>query len=154
MLNAKMMKSNSRKVLNDFCESKSLHGYSYWYSADSLILKVAWTFVILAATCLGVVFLGNQTREYLDGTILTTIETSSAPLDVSIFIPYLRHYNPRIVYSLPHFSLRFILKGSLYYREFMHVLKNKNSSFFKPRNHRLYTRAVTDQMWVIVACLR
>ena len=85
-----MMKSNSRKVLNDFCESTSLHGYSYWYSADSLILKVAWTFVILAATCLGVVFLGNQTREYLDGRILTTIETSSARLDVSISItlPY------------------------------------------------------------------
>ena len=85
MLDAKIMKINSRKVLNDFCESTSLHGYSYWYSADSLILKVAWTFVILAATILGVVFLGNQTREYLDGTILTTIETSSAPLDVSIF---------------------------------------------------------------------
>ena len=85
-MDSKMMKSNSRKVLNDFCESTSLHGYSYWYSADSLILKVAWTVVILAATCLGVVFLGNQTREYLDGTILTTIETSSAPLDVSILI--------------------------------------------------------------------
>ena len=81
-----MIKSNSRKVLNDFCESTSLHGYSYWYSADSLILKVAWTFVIIAATCLGVAFLANQTKEYLDGTILTTIETSSAPLDVSIFI--------------------------------------------------------------------
>ena len=97
MLNAKMMKSNSRKVLNDFCESKSLHGYSYWYSADSLILKVAWTFVILAATCLGVVFLGNQTREYLDGTILTTIETSSAPLDVSIYDFYRSNINLKLL---------------------------------------------------------
>ena len=85
-LDVKIMKSKARKVLNDFCESTSLHGYSYWYSADSLILKVAWTFVIIAATCLGVAFLANQTKEYLDGTILTTIETSSAPLDVSIFI--------------------------------------------------------------------
>ena len=81
----KIMKSKARKVLNDFCESTSLHGYSYWYRADSLILKVTWTFVILAATCLGVAFLANQTKEYLAGTILTTIETSSAPLDVSIF---------------------------------------------------------------------
>ena len=88
-----MMKSNSRKVLNDFCESTSLHGYSYWYSADSLTLKVAWTFVILAATCLGIVFLGNQTREYLDGTILTTIETSSAPLDVSTYNLYWSNLN-------------------------------------------------------------
>ena len=85
-MDVKIMKSKARKVLNDFCESTSLHGYSYWYSADSLISKVAWTFVILAATCLGVAFLANQTKEYLDGTILTTIETSSAPLDVSTFI--------------------------------------------------------------------
>ena len=81
-----MIKTNSRKVLNDFCVSTSLDGYSYWYSADSFVLKVCWTFVILAATCLGVVFLANQTQEYLDGTILTTIESSSAPLDVSIDI--------------------------------------------------------------------
>ena len=79
-----MIKTNSRKVLNDFCESTSLHGYNHWYNADSLILKVAWTFVILAATCLGATFLVNQTKEYFDGTILTTIETSSALLDVSI----------------------------------------------------------------------
>ena len=85
-VDVKMVKSNTRKVLNGFCESTSLHGYSYWYSADSFVLKVCWTFVILAATCLGVVFLANQTKEYLDGTILTTIETSSAPLDVSIDI--------------------------------------------------------------------
>ena len=85
-LDVKMTKSNTRRILNEFCESTSLHGYSYWYSADSFVLKVCWTFVILAATCLGVVFLANQTKEYLDGTILTTIETSSAPLDVSINI--------------------------------------------------------------------
>ena len=64
-----MTKSNTSRILNEFCES-----------------KVCWTFVILAATCLGVVFLANQTQEYLDGTILTTIESSSAPLDVSIDI--------------------------------------------------------------------
>ena len=85
-VDVKMTKSNTRRILNEFCESTSLHGYSYWYSADSFVLKVCWTFVILAATCLGVVFLANQTKEYLDGTILTTIETSSAPLDVSIYI--------------------------------------------------------------------
>ena len=79
-----MTKRNTRKVFNEFCESTSLHGYNYWYNADSVILKVAWAFVILAATCLGIVFLANQTKEYIDGTILTTIETSSAPLNVRL----------------------------------------------------------------------
>ena len=85
-VDVKMTKSNTKRILNEFCESTSLHGYSYWYNADSFVLKVCWTFVILAATCLGVVFLANQTQEYLDGTILTTIESSSAPLDGSMDI--------------------------------------------------------------------
>ena len=79
-----MTKSSLRKVFNEFCESTSLHGYNYWYNTDSVILKVAWAFVILAATCLGIVFLANQTKEYIDARILTTIETSTAPLDVSL----------------------------------------------------------------------
>ena len=99
------MKSNARKVLKDFCESTSLHGYSYWYNADSFILKVAWTFAILAATCLGVLFLGNQTREYLDRTILTTIETSSAPLDVSIYNSYQSNINLILLLSYLFFNI-------------------------------------------------
>ena len=99
-----MTKRSTRKVLNEFCKSTSLHGYTYWYNADSVILKVAWAVVILAATCLGIVFLANQTKEYIDGRILTTIETSTAPLDVRMknylihtmcitkMFPILEHY--------------------------------------------------------------
>ena len=36
----------------------------------------------------------------------------------------------------------------------IYVLKNGNSSFFKPKICGLYTRAVTDQERVIVACIR
>ena len=28
----------------------------------------------------------------------------------TVYIPYARHYNPRFVYFLPHFSVRFIIK--------------------------------------------
>jgi hypothetical protein len=31
-------------------------------------------------------------------------------------LPYARHYNPRFVFILPHFSLRFIFKRGLYCR--------------------------------------
>ena len=34
-----------------------------------------------------------------------------------IHIPYARHYNPRFVFILPHFSLRFIFESGLYCRE-------------------------------------
>ena len=105
-----MAKTSIREVFNEFCESTSLHGYTYWYNADSIILKVAWAFAILAATCIGAMFLANQTKEYLDGEILTTIETSTAPLDVSMYILQLKAYTryPQTVSSLPfHTTLAF-----------------------------------------------
>ena len=77
-----MTRPNTRKVFKEFCESTSLHGYSYLYNADSIFSKIVWAFVILAATGLGIMFLTNQTKEYLDGTVTTTIETFSAPLKV------------------------------------------------------------------------
>ena len=61
-------------------------------------------------------------------------------------IPYARHYKPRLVFIFTHFSLRLRLIIQTIY-----VLKNGNSSFFKPKIRSLYTRAVTDQEWVIVA---
>ena len=72
----------SRRVFKEFCESTSLHGYSYLYSANSIILKIIWAFVIFIATGLGVKFLTDQTKTYLDGAITTSIETYSAPLKV------------------------------------------------------------------------
>ena len=59
------------------------------------------------------------------------------------------HYNPRFVLFLPHFSfsLRFILQT-------IYVLKNENSSFFKPKIRGLYTRAVSNQERVMMTRIR
>ena len=43
-------------------------------------------------------------------------------------IPYARHYNPRFVFILPHFSLRFIFESGLYCREvsiYMNLFSSK-----------------------------
>ena len=78
-------KSQLSKVLKDFCDSTSLHGYGYLYNINGFVfLKIIWVFVILAMTALGISFFVKHTKEYLDSTILTTIETSSASLSVSM----------------------------------------------------------------------
>ena len=77
-------------------------------------------------------------------------ELKSFQVFTSMFVlPYARHYNPRFVYFLPLFfhKLRFILQT-------IYVLKNGNSSIFKPKIRGLYTRAVTDQERVIMARVR
>ena len=48
---------------------------------------------------------------------------------ILILIPYTRHYNPRFVYVLPHFSVRFIIKSGYHYRLFKY--KNKEMVFKK-----------------------
>ena len=77
-------KVQTAKVFKEFCESTSLHGYPYLFIAHSIIVRIIWVIVILGFTCLGVYFLFYNTDDYLSSGIVTTIETSSASLDVSI----------------------------------------------------------------------
>ena len=79
-----LSKSNTRRILKDFCESTSLHGYGYIYNNESIALKLFWLFIILNMTGLGIFFLVTNTTEFLEHKIYTTTETSSAPISVSI----------------------------------------------------------------------
>jgi hypothetical protein len=78
----KMEKAETKNVFKDFCESTSLHGYSYLFIGNSIFLKIIWTIVILLMTCVGAMFLMNNTVDYLNARLVTTIESSSAPLKV------------------------------------------------------------------------
>ena len=76
-------KAQPAKVFKDFCESTSLHGYSYLYIATSTLMKIIWIVWIVIASALGIGFVVSNTNDYLGAKIVTTIESSSAPLDVS-----------------------------------------------------------------------
>ena len=71
------------KVLKDFCESTTLHGYNYFHIADSVLAKTVWTMIILTATGTGLYFLVINTQAYMKATITTSIESSSDNLHVS-----------------------------------------------------------------------
>ena len=70
------------KVLKDFCESTSLHGYSY-LTADSVLSKVVWAIIILIATGVGLYCIAINTRDYMKASIVTNIESTSEKLHVS-----------------------------------------------------------------------
>ena len=74
------------KVIKDFCESTSLHGYSYLYIADTFFMKMVWIFVIIVMTGLGVVFLTINTDAYIKARLVTNIESSTAKLQVKCFL--------------------------------------------------------------------
>ena len=78
--------NETAKVFKEFCESTSLHGYPYLYIANSICSKILWSIVIIAFTCIGVSFVISNTDDYLSSNIITTIDTSSAPLTVSVLL--------------------------------------------------------------------
>ena len=73
------------KVIKDFCQSTSLHGYGYLYRVDSMILKFLWVIVILGMTALGIHLVIQNTLTFLKATIVTTIDSSTTPLNVSTY---------------------------------------------------------------------
>jgi hypothetical protein len=74
------------KIFKDFCESTSLHGYSYFYIAQSRFLKVFWVIVLLTMTSLGIKFLVDNTMDYIEADVVTTIKSFTANLSVSTII--------------------------------------------------------------------
>ena len=72
------------KIFQDFCQSTSLHGYSYLYNDNSKILRIMWIIVIIMSTGLGVCFIVSNTEDYLNSKIVTTIESTTIPVEVSI----------------------------------------------------------------------
>ena len=79
----KVSEQQTPKVLKDFCESTSLHGYNHFYIADLVLAKIIWGVIILIATGTGLNFLVTNTKAYMQATIVTNIESSSDNLQVS-----------------------------------------------------------------------
>ena len=79
----KLSKQQTPKLIKDFCNATTLHGYSYFYIADSVLAKTVLTMVILLATGTGLNFLVINTKAYMQATIITSIESLSDNLHVS-----------------------------------------------------------------------
>ena len=72
------------RIVKDYCESTSLHGYSYLYINNSILGKIFWATVILITTGLAVTCLVINTRAFMKATIATDIESNYENLRVSI----------------------------------------------------------------------
>ena len=78
-------------LIKDFCESTSLHGVSFLYTANTLFTKLVWILAIIAMTVVGAVFLMKNTVAYNKSKLVTTIESSTANLSVSMKYKYLKY---------------------------------------------------------------
>ena len=80
-----LKESSTKKVVVEFCESTSLHGYGYLQYSNSFSLKIFWIFVILSMTGISIAFFVTNTQQYFNARIITNIESSTNSLSVSVF---------------------------------------------------------------------
>ena len=73
------------KTFRDFCESTSLDGYKYLYISNFTVVKVIWAIIILTISSIGIGLVVSNTDQYLKSRLTTSIEPSTASLNVSNF---------------------------------------------------------------------
>ena len=96
-----LSKGQPKKIVKEFCESTSLHGYSYLYIADTISVKLIWVFVIIVMTGIGTAFIAINTDAYIKARLVNNIESSTSNLRVCIIVLC----NPRTIKGGPLNSL-------------------------------------------------
>ena len=88
------MSKFSRKVsatFQGFCNQTSLHGWQYLGKGGGTKGKIEWLFIVLASLGVASVFLFTQAEDFLNRSVVTTIQTTTASLQVSA-LNFLLHF--------------------------------------------------------------
>ena len=75
--------SKTGRMIEEFCELTSLHGFSFLYKANTIAVKMIWILAIFSVTAVGIFFLIGNTEAYMHSRLATNIESSTANLSVS-----------------------------------------------------------------------
>ena len=75
-------------LIKNFCESTSLHGFSFLSMANSVHTKLVWILAIISMTVVGAVFLMRHTNDFMNSRLVTNIESSTATLSVIFFFTF------------------------------------------------------------------
>ena len=74
------------KIIDEFCDLTSLHGFSFFNKANNTAVKFIWIIAIIGMMGVATVFLINNTDAYMKSRLVTNIESSTANLSVSIYL--------------------------------------------------------------------
>ena len=80
----KLAEGNTKKILKKFCESTSLHGFSFLSKANTVAVKLIWILALISVMGVGMFFLIENTQTYINSRLVTNIESSTSNLSVSM----------------------------------------------------------------------
>ena len=91
--------NNKMRRFEQFCQLTTLHGYSYLQSENnSIALKIFWLVIIMIMTCTVLMLLVWNTNKFLEFKTIATIETLSAPLNVSL-LNDIKALNSKVIHA-------------------------------------------------------
>ena len=73
-------------AFREFCASTSLHGWHHLNQVKNTNGRVVWLVIVIASLAVASVFLGTAAIDFMDRSVVTTIETTTASLQVGLLI--------------------------------------------------------------------
>ena len=69
-----------------YCENTSLHGWQYIYHSSQKGWRFLWAGMVFSSVVIAFCFVFKQTSEFTKATVVTTVDTTTAPLD-DVYFP-------------------------------------------------------------------
>ena len=73
-----------KSTFSEFCQQTSLHGWQHIHRVNTRQGQIVWLSIVLASLAVASVFLMTATQDFATRAVVTTIETTTASLQVRI----------------------------------------------------------------------
>ena len=74
---------NKQNNFREFCQQTSLHGWQHIQRVHTVKGRIVWFSIVLASLAVASLFLATAAKDFVLRSVVTTIETTTAPLQVS-----------------------------------------------------------------------
>ena len=74
---------SDKNSFHEFCQQTSLHGWQYLGKGGGTKGKIVWLFIVLSSLGVASVFLVTSAEDFVNRAVVTTIQTTTASLQVS-----------------------------------------------------------------------
>ena len=77
---------NKKNNFQEFCQQTSLHGWQHIQRVNTIKGRVVWFSIVLASLAVASLFLATAAKDFVLRSVVTTIETTTGPLQVRLLI--------------------------------------------------------------------
>ena len=73
---------NKQNNFREFCQQTSLHGWQHIQRVHTVKGRIVWFSIVLASLAVASLFLATAAKDFVLRSVVTTIETTTGPLQV------------------------------------------------------------------------